>query len=60
MTELAVRLKDDERGMATAEYAVGMVAATGFAGILISILTSAPVRELLLSVVQKAFSALFG
>ncbi len=60
MTELAVRLKDDERGMATAEYAVGMCAAGGLGGLLLSVLTSDTVRELLMSVVQKAFSALFG
>ena len=60
MNELALRVLDDERGMATAEYAVGLCAATGLAGLLWKLLTSAPVQELLMNVIQKAFSGLFG
>lgn len=59
MTELAVRVRDEERGMTTAEYAVGTCAATGIGGLLISILTSDTVRNLLLQVIQKAFSFIF-
>lgn len=43
-----------ESGMATAEYAIAMIAAAGFAGLLIVILKSGPVRELLTSIVQTA------
>jgi hypothetical protein len=59
MTELAVRVRQEEHGMTTAEYAVGTCAATGVGGLLISILTSETVRNLLLQVIQKAFSFLF-
>lgn len=43
-----------ESGMATAEYAIAMIAAAGFAGLLIVILKSGPVRELLTSIVETA------
>ena len=39
MTKVATR-RADERGMSTAEYAVGTVAACGFAGVLIELLKS--------------------
>ncbi|QZN85938.1 DUF4244 domain-containing protein [Cellulomonas sp. C5510] len=42
--------------MATAEYAVVMIAAVGFAGLLVLILSSAEVREALLSLVRDALS----
>lgn len=60
MRELAVRIRDDERGMSTAEYAVGTVAVTGFAGLLIKLLSSPEVQDLLWQAVQKAFSFILG
>ncbi|MBD3780766.1 MAG: DUF4244 domain-containing protein [Micrococcales bacterium] len=42
--------------MATAEYAVVMIAAVGFAGLLVLILSSAEVREALLGLVRDALS----
>ncbi|MEI8081211.1 MAG: DUF4244 domain-containing protein [Actinomycetes bacterium] len=54
---LAVVKRD--AGMATAEYAVGTVAATGFAGLLIKLLSGPEVMGLLQSVVEKAFEWLF-
>lgn len=59
MTELAVRLWQDERGMTTAEYAVGTCAAGGLAAMLFKLLTSETVQNLLLQVIQKAFSFIF-
>nr|WP_084626702.1 DUF4244 domain-containing protein [Demequina aurantiaca] len=47
------RLRDD-RGMATAEYALVTVAAAGFAGLLIVLLKSSEVRELLMGIIQGA------
>ncbi|WP_285702132.1 DUF4244 domain-containing protein [Actinomadura sp. NBRC 104412] len=41
-------------GMSTAEYAVGMIAAAAFAGILFKIVTGAEVRGLLLDIVKRA------
>ena len=47
--------RDD--GMTTAEYAVGTVAACGFAGLLLQLLTSDSVLSLLRDVISNAFSA---
>lgn len=56
MSNKLVRVVNDDRGMSTAEYAVGTVAAAGFGGILLKLLTSPEVQDLLWSVVQKAFA----
>lgn len=45
-----------DAGMATAEYAIGTLAAVGFAGLLLVILRSEQVRSLLLGIVQDALS----
>ena len=45
-----------EAGMATAEYAIGTLAAVGFAGLLLVILRSEQVRSMLVSIVQSALS----
>jgi hypothetical protein len=47
---------EPEAGMATAEYAVVLIAATGFAGILVAILKSGDVRELLMNIVKQALN----
>lgn len=52
--EAKARTRD--AGMATAEYAVVLLAAVGFAGLLIVILTSAEVREMLTGLVRNALS----
>ena len=54
------RLRGGERGMTTAEYAVGTVAACGFGGILYKLLTSDGVMDLLGGVIEKAFGVLGG
>lgn len=46
--------KAADHGMSTAEYAVGTVAACGFAGLLFKILTSSQVRSLLTGIVERA------
>jgi hypothetical protein len=51
-------LRRSERGMTTAEYAVGTVAACGFGGVLYKLLTSDTVVELLTNVVRRAFDIL--
>jgi hypothetical protein len=53
------RRRRDDRGMTTAEYAIGTVAACGFAGLLLKILTSTQVGDLLTSVVRRAFEVAF-
>lgn len=52
------RVVGDE-GMSTAEYAVGTVAACGFAGTLIELLGSDWVQGLLKNVIDSAFGFLF-
>ena len=59
MNQLIQRLRTDDRGLTTAEYAVGTVAAAGFGGVLIKVLTSPEVRNLLWKVVSSAFSVFF-
>jgi Flp pilus assembly pilin Flp len=48
------QLLSDERGLATAEYAVATVAACGFGGVLLKILGSATITELLTDLIRKA------
>lgn len=47
---------DPEAGAATAEYGIVMLAAVGFAGLLVVILKSDEVRQLLMGIVQNALS----
>lgn len=56
LREIRARRED---GMATAEYAVATVAACGFGGALIKILTTPSVTNLLVDAVKKAFSFVF-
>ncbi|TRW43173.1 DUF4244 domain-containing protein [Georgenia yuyongxinii] len=46
--------KQGEAGMATAEYAVGTVAAASLAGVLLAILKSEWVRELISDLIRSA------
>ncbi len=55
MEAVVSRLMSEE-GMSTAEYAVGTVAACGFGGILVKLLSSPDVQQLLGQVIEKAFS----
>lgn len=55
MRKFKARFSDD-RGMTTAEYAVGTVAVAGLGGLLMKLLTSDAVRDLLWSVLKGAFS----
>ncbi|MGW5352553.1 DUF4244 domain-containing protein [Streptomyces sp. NPDC004031] len=48
-----------EAGMSTAEYAVGTIAACGFAAVLYKIVTSGPVRTALTGVITKALHVPF-
>lgn len=51
-----IRFDDPEAGMATAEYAIGTVAATSFGGLLIWILQQPWVREALEGIFKAIFS----
>lgn len=54
------RLSRDDRGLSTAEYAVGTVAVAGLGGVLIKLLSSDAVRGLVWEVIQTAFSFIVG
>ncbi|HEX3003802.1 MAG TPA: DUF4244 domain-containing protein [Angustibacter sp.] len=45
-----------DRGMTTAEYAIGTLAACGFAALLVTILRGSAVRALLLGIITKALA----
>lgn len=47
---------DGEAGMATAEYAIGTVAAAAFAGILLAVLRSGSVKGLVQGLIETALS----
>ena len=47
----------DEKGAATAEYAIVIMAAVALAGVLVAIMRSGEVQAMLLNLVQQAFSA---
>lgn len=49
------KLKDD-RGAATAEYAIAMMAAVAFAGLLVVIMRSDEVRAILFDLVNQALT----
>lgn len=46
-----------DRGAVTAEYAVVILAAVAFAGVLVAIMRSGEIREMLVSLVQNALGA---
>jgi hypothetical protein len=47
----------DDRGAATAEYAIVIMAAVGFAGLLVVILRSGEVQAILTDLVQRALNS---
>lgn len=47
----------DERGSATAEYAVATMAAVGFAGLLVAILRGDEVRGILTDLIRRALTS---
>ncbi len=60
MTADVVRRVHDETGMSTAEYAVGTVAAVGFGGILVKLLSSPEAQRLLWGLIERALAWVFG
>jgi Flp pilus assembly pilin Flp len=53
------RLRREDDGLTTAEYAVGTVAVAGLGGVLIKLLTSDFTMELIKRVIEWAFSFLW-
>jgi len=52
----AQQLHQQEEGLATAEYGIVMLAAVGFAGLLVAVLSSDTARNLLTGIVERALS----
>ena len=50
-------LAGDERGAVTAEYAIVIMAAVAFAGLLVAIMRSKEIREMLVRLVENALAA---
>lgn len=50
-------LREDERGAVTAEYAIVIMAAVAFAGLLVAIMRSTEIREMLVNLVESALGA---
>ena len=50
------RVRQGEKGAATAEYAIATMAAVGFAGLLVVIMQSDEVRGILTDLVRSALS----
>jgi hypothetical protein len=57
---VVARVRREDAGMTTVEYAVGTVAAAGFGGLLIKLLMSEEARNLVWGLISNAVSALFG
>ena len=57
---IVARVRREDAGMTTVEYAVGTVAAAGFGGLLLQLLMSEEARNLVWGLISNAISALFG
>jgi hypothetical protein len=54
------RLSRSERGMVSAEWAVGIIAAVAIAGVLLSVVTSGPVESAILKFILQVIRAFSG
>ncbi len=50
------RIRTDDRGAATAEYAIATMAAVGFAGLLVVIMRSDEIKTILFDLVKSALT----
>jgi hypothetical protein len=57
---VVARVRREDAGMTTVEYAVGTVAAAGFGGLLIRLLMSEEARNLVWGLITNAISSIFG
>ena len=49
--------REDQRGMVSAEWAVGIIAAIGIAGVLLAVVTSGPVEKAILEFILLVIRA---
>ncbi|MGW3248589.1 DUF4244 domain-containing protein [Streptomyces sp. NPDC001070] len=59
LRKLMRRCRTCERGMTTAEYAVGTLAACGFAAVLYKVVTSGAVSSALTGLIKRALDVAF-
>ncbi|MEY3733840.1 MAG: hypothetical protein RL347_1199 [Actinomycetota bacterium] len=57
---IVARVRREDTGMTTVEYAVGTVAAAGFGGLLIRLLMSEEARNLVWGLLSRAVTSIFG
>ncbi|MFM1966735.1 MAG: hypothetical protein RL134_2460 [Actinomycetota bacterium] len=60
LTRVVARIRREDAGMTTVEYAVGTVAAASFGGLLIKLLMSDEARNLVWGLISNAISSIFG
>lgn len=60
MNKALLKTLRSDKGLSTAEYAVGTVAVAGLGGLLLRLLTSSWVYDLLQRIIERAFAAIFG
>jgi Protein of unknown function (DUF4244) len=53
------RLRDDDAGMSTVEYAIGTIAAAAFAALLYTVVTGDSILTALTGIVERALSVTF-
>jgi Protein of unknown function (DUF4244) len=56
----AVPSRRDQRGMVSAEWAVGIIAAVAIAGVLLGIVTSGPTQDALLKFILEVIRSFSG
>lgn len=54
--QAVVRLKTEEDGMTTAEYAIGTLAAAAFAGLLMAVIKGGGIKSALTAIIKQALS----
>jgi len=60
ITRNLARIKNDERGMTTIEYAMGSAAIVGFGGVLIKFFSSDTFRDVIWAIIRNALSGFIG
>ena len=60
ITRNLARIKSDERGMTTVEYAMGTAAIVGLGGVLIKFFSSDIFRDLIWSIIRNSLSSFIG
>lgn len=54
------RIKSDERGMTTVEYAMGTAAIVGLGGVLIKFFSSDTFRDVIWAIIRNSLSSFIG